>query len=74
MGSKARQAYRPGVTRRHVRFGKRFGSFDLSAFVDDVNDRAPALELASSTYYDPQDWQNISLRPRTCGLTLMYRR
>ena len=57
----------------NLRFGARFGNFDLSAFVQNVNDRAPALVLTRFTLYDPQDWQNVTLRPRTYGLTLTWR-
>ncbi len=56
----------------NLRFGARFGNFDVSLFVQNVQDRAPALELSASTYYDPQDWQNVTLRPRTYGLTMMW--
>jgi hypothetical protein len=42
-------------------------------FVQNLTDAAPALERSHSTYYDPQDWQNISLRARTIGITVMWR-
>jgi outer membrane receptor protein involved in Fe transport len=58
----------------NLRFGYRFGNADLSLFVNNLQDRAPHLGMSSSTYYDPQDWQDVTLRPRTYGLTLTYRR
>jgi outer membrane receptor protein involved in Fe transport len=57
----------------NLRFGARFGRFDVSAFVQNVADAAPALELTRSELYDPQDWQNVTLRPRTYGLTAIWR-
>ena len=58
----------------NVRLGTRFDQFDVSLFVDNLTNSAPDLELTSSTYYDPQDWQNTTLRPRTYGLTVAWRR
>ncbi len=57
----------------NLRAGARFGNFDVSLFINNVSDRAPSLELDHSSFYDPQDWQNISLRPRSYGLTLTWR-
>ena len=57
----------------NLRFGARFGHFDVSAFVQNLTDAAPALELTRSQIYDPQDWQNVTLRPRTYGLTAIWR-
>jgi iron complex outermembrane recepter protein len=57
----------------NLRFGARFGKFDVSAFVQNLTDAAPALELTRSEIYDPQDWQNVTLRPRTYGLTAIWR-
>ena len=57
----------------NIRVGARFGRFDVSAFVQNVGDAAPALELTRSEIYDPQDWQNVTLRPRTYGLTAIWR-
>ena len=34
----------------------------LSDAVHNLTDAAPALELFHSTFYDPQDWQNASMR------------
>ena len=58
----------------NLRFGARLSGVDVSVFVNNVQDRAPHLSLTSSTTYDPQDWQDVTLRPRTYGLTLTYRR
>ena len=58
----------------NLRLGSRFSGYDLSFFVHNLTDAAPALELYHSTFYDPQDWQNVSLRPRTYGLTLTWRK
>jgi outer membrane receptor protein involved in Fe transport len=57
----------------NLRFGARIGHFDVSAFVQNLSDTAPALELQRAAYYDPQDWQNVTLRPRTYGLTAIWR-
>jgi iron complex outermembrane receptor protein len=57
----------------NLRFGARFGRLDVSAFVQNLADSAPALELFRSQIYDPQDWQNVTLRPRTYGLTAIWR-
>jgi iron complex outermembrane receptor protein len=57
----------------NLRVGARFGRFDVSAFVQNLGDAAPALELTRSEIYDPQDWQNVTLRPRTYGLTAIWR-
>lgn len=58
----------------NLRFGTQFDAFDVSLFVDNVTNSAPDLELTSSTYYDPQDWQNLTLQPRTFGLTMTWRK
>jgi len=58
----------------NLRAGIRLGNFDISAFVQNLQNRAPWLQLDSSTYYDPQDWQALTLRPRTYGLTFMWSR
>jgi hypothetical protein len=63
----------PSFDEVNLRLGARFGSADVSLFVQNLTDAAPALELSHSTYYDPQDWQNISLRARTIGITVMWR-
>jgi iron complex outermembrane recepter protein len=58
----------------NLRIGTQFDAFDLSLFVDNLNNAQAALELTSSSYYDPQDWQNATLRPRTYGLTMTWRK
>ena len=58
----------------NFRLGTQFNAFDVSLFVDNVTNSAPALELTSSTTYDPQDWQNVTLQPRTIGLTMTWRK
>ena len=35
--------------------------------------RAGARAAREPAYYDPQDWQNVTLRPRTYGLTAIWR-
>jgi iron complex outermembrane receptor protein len=57
----------------NVRLGTRFGNFDVSAFVQNLNNAAPALYQTRFTNYDPQDWQSETLRPRTYGLTGTWR-
>ena len=63
----------PSFDAVNLRFGTRIGGLDLSFFVQNLTDSAPALELSHGTWYDPQDWQNISLRPRTYGITAIWR-
>lgn len=63
----------PSFDEVNLRLGARFGAVDVSLFVQNLTDAAPALELTHGSYYDPQDWQNISLRPRTIGITFMWR-
>ena len=58
----------------NLRLGTQFDAFDVSLFVDNATNSAPNLELASSTFYDPQDWQNVTLQPRTFGLTMTWRK
>ncbi len=58
----------------NIRLGTQFDDFDVSLFVDNLTNSAPDLELTASTSYDPQDWQNVTLQPRTIGLTLMWHR
>jgi hypothetical protein len=48
-----------------------FGSYDVSLFIDNLLDSAPLLSRTSSTqsdYYQVTTW-----RPRTMGVTLVYR-
>ncbi len=63
----------PAFSVVNLRLGARFSNFDLSLFIQNLTDAAPALDLSSSTSYDPQDWSNATLRPRTYGLTMTWR-
>jgi outer membrane receptor protein involved in Fe transport len=56
----------------NLRFGTQFDAYDISLFVNNVTNAAPDLALTSSTIYDPQDWQNVTLRPRSYGLTMTF--
>jgi outer membrane receptor protein involved in Fe transport len=54
-----------------LRTGMDFGSYDVSLFIDNLLDSAPLLSRTSSTqsdYYQVTTW-----RPRTMGVTLVYR-
>jgi hypothetical protein len=54
-----------------LRTGMDFGSYDVSVFIDNLLDSAPLLSRTSSTqsdYYQVTTW-----RPRTMGVTLVYR-
>ena len=62
----------PAYSVLNVRFGTQFDNFDVSLFVENLTNSAPDLELTHSDYYDPQDWQNVTLRPRTYGLTMAW--
>ena len=57
----------------NMRLGARFSGFDVSFFVQNLSDSQPALDLSAGTFYDPQDWSNATLRPRTYGLTFTWR-
>ncbi len=57
----------------NLRVGERFGGVDVSLFVQNASDAKPALQLTRSIIYDPQDWQNVTLRPRMYGVTLTWR-
>ncbi len=63
----------PAYSIVNLRVGARLDDFDLSLFVQNLTDKAPALNLFAGDYYDPQDWTNGSLRPRTYGITLGWR-
>jgi iron complex outermembrane receptor protein len=64
----------PAYNVLNLRLGARFDEqFDVSLFVHNLTNSAPALELQAGTFYDPQDWTNVSLRPRTYGLTFTWR-
>ena len=57
----------------NLRLGARINSIDVSLFVNNVTDSAPQLELFSSRSYDPQDWYDSTLRPRSYGVTFTWR-
>jgi iron complex outermembrane recepter protein len=57
----------------NLRLGARMDNFDVSLFVQNLTNEAPRLELSAGSYYDPQDWSDIALRPRTLGLTVTWR-
>ena len=63
----------PAFSVVNLRLGARFSDFDLSLFIQNLTDAAPALDLSAGSYYDPQDWSNATLRPRTYGLTMTWR-
>ena len=62
----------PAYNVLNLRFGTQFDAYDISLFVNNVTNAAPDLALTSSTIYDPQDWQNVTLRPRSYGLTMTF--
>jgi outer membrane receptor protein involved in Fe transport len=64
----------PGYGVLNLRLGSRFSGVDLSFFVHNLTNVAPSLELSHSTFYDPQDWQSVAMRPRTYGLTFTLRK
>ena len=56
---------------KRLRGGLDLGECDVSVFVDNMLDSAPLLSRTSSTqsnYYQVSTW-----RPRTVGMTLVYR-
>ena len=63
----------PAYNQVNLRLGARQNKFDLSLFVQNLTNARPALELFAGGYYDPQDWQTYTLRPRTYGVTLAWR-
>jgi len=63
----------PAFSVVNLRVGARFSDIDLSLFIQNLTDAAPALDLSAGSYYDPQDWSNATLRPRTYGLTMTWR-
>jgi outer membrane receptor protein involved in Fe transport len=63
----------PAYSVVNLRLGARLDDFDLSMFVQNLTNKAPWLDLDASGYYDPQDWTNASLRPRTFGFTIAWR-
>jgi len=69
----ARRKPIPAYSLLNARLGARFDKLDVSLFVQNVTNARPALYLSSGRYYDPQDWQMSTLRPRTYGLTVAWR-
>ena len=63
----------PAYNLLNARVGARINKFDVSLFVQNLTNARPALKLLAGTYYDPQDWQTYTLRPRTYGLTVSWR-
>jgi outer membrane receptor protein involved in Fe transport len=57
----------------NLRLGVQFGDWDVSLFAQNLTNEAPRLDLSASSYYDPQDWYDVALRPRTIGLTATWR-
>ena len=57
----------------NLRVGTRYGNYDLSLFVLNLTNEAPRREFFAGSYYDPQDWEDVAIRPRTWGLTLSWR-
>ncbi len=57
----------------NLRLGLQFGDWDVSLFGQNLTNEAPRLELSASSYYDPQDWSDVALRPRMIGLTATWR-
>ncbi|MBS0614717.1 MAG: TonB-dependent receptor, partial [Proteobacteria bacterium] len=57
----------------NARLGARFDKLDVSFFIQNLTNARPALYLFAGSYYDPQDWQARTLRPRTYGLTVAWR-
>ena len=57
----------------NLRLGGRYGNYDLSLFVLNLTNESPRRELFAGSYYDPQDWEDVALRPRTWGLTVSWR-
>jgi outer membrane receptor protein involved in Fe transport len=63
--------YLPETHMVRLRTGMDVGSYNVSVFVDNLLDSAPLLSRSSSTqsdYYQVSTW-----RPRTLGVTLVYR-
>jgi iron complex outermembrane receptor protein len=57
----------------NLRVGMQFGNWDVSLFGQNLTNETPRLELSASSYYDPQDWSDVALRPRMLGLTATWR-
>ncbi|WP_129778364.1 TonB-dependent receptor [Peristeroidobacter soli] len=63
--------YLPETHMVRLRGGMDFGSYDVSVFVDNLLDSAPLLSRTSSTQSD--FYQVSTWRPRTLGVTVVYR-
>jgi len=57
----------------NLRLGARFTDYDVSFFVQNLTDETALLNLSASSYYDPQDWTNQALRPRSFGMMVNWR-
>ncbi len=57
----------------NLRLGGRYGHYDLSLFVLNLTNEAPRRELFAGSYYDPQDWEDVAIRPRIWGMTFAWR-
>jgi outer membrane receptor protein involved in Fe transport len=64
---------KPAYGALNLRLGAQFDAFDVSLFVNNLTNAAPDLFLFSAPDYDPQDWHDITLRPRTYGLAVTWR-
>jgi outer membrane receptor protein involved in Fe transport len=62
---------RPAYNLLNLRVGAQLSGFDVSFFVQNVMDAAPDIFLYADG--DTQDWHDITVRPRTYGLTLAWR-
>ena len=56
----------------NLRAGTRWDEFDLSVFVNNVFNAHPALTRYQEVQGDPL-FRDLTFRPRTVGLTLVYR-
>jgi len=57
----------------NLRLGVQYNNWDVSLFAQNLTNESPRLELSASSYYDPQDWSDVALRPRMVGLTATWR-
>ncbi|MFM7274722.1 MAG: hypothetical protein ACKO4A_12860, partial [Gammaproteobacteria bacterium] len=57
----------------NLRLGARIDAYDISFFVQNLTDETALLNLSASSYYDPQDWTNLALRPRSFGMMVTWR-
>ncbi len=63
----------PAYNVLNARLGARVDQLDVSLFIQNLTNARPSLNLNAGNYYDPQDWQDITLRPRTYGVTVSWR-